>query len=237
MSHKAAKTAFRKQYFQLSTGIKEDIKTLNGILYSEELISESTRDKADANETLKAIEGRLKIEEGTFQAFISALEKITNGDLLVKKLRSCYEQELPTSGSTASASHASASAADVGGTLGESQSQSSTTHSHSMHTHTHTHWSTLLFYTGIADLFKVNQCLKEVVRWKDLGLALGLLYPTLKKIETTQREDVNKCMQEMLAAWLSQQDAVAKVGTPSWETLKAALKSIGENMLADSINS
>ena len=105
------------------------------------------------------------------------------------------------------------------------------------HTHTHTHWSTLLFYTGIADLFKVNQCLKEVVRWKDLGLALGLLYPTLKKIETTQREDVNKCMQEMLAAWLSQQDAVAKVGTPSWETLKAALKSIGENMLADSINS
>ena len=79
--------------------------------------------------------------------------------------------------------------------------------------------------------------LSQHVRWKDLGLALGLLYPTLKKIETTQREDVNKCMQEMLAAWLSQQDAVAKVGTPSWETLKAALKSIGENMLADSINS
>ena len=230
MSHKAAKSAFRKQYFQLSTGIKEDLGTLNTILYAEGLIGDNTRDKADVNETLKAIEGRLKLEEETFQAFISALEKITNGDLLVKKLRSCYEQELPTSVSTASA-------ADVGGTLGESY----VFHNQAPPTHigcicTHSHWSPLLFYTGIADLFQVKQCLKDVVHWKDLGLALGLFFPTLQKIDTAQRGVVNACMQEMLAAWLNKQDNVAKVGTPSWHTLKTALVNIGEKAVADSIN-
>ena len=33
-----------------------------------------------------------------------------------------------------------------------------------------------------------------------LGLALGLLYPTLQKIERAQRDNVDDCMMEMLAA-------------------------------------
>ena len=39
----------------------------------------------------------------------------------------------------------------------------------------------------------------------------------------------------MIAAWLNQQDNVLKVGVPSWSVLKAALKEIGENPVADQI--
>ena len=74
--------------------------------------------------------------------------------------------------------------------------------------------------------------LKKVVNWKDLGLALGLLYSTLQGIDKGQRGDINDCMREMLAAWLQQQD---NVGAPSWSVLKTALRNIGENKLANTI--
>ena len=90
----------------------------------------------------------------------------------------------------------------------------------------------VLLYTGIDDLFKVQVNLKCVVHWKKLGLALGLLYPTLKKIEIAQRDNVDDCKMEMLAAWLQQQDNVIRNGVPSWSVLRTALMSIGENELA-----
>ena len=77
--------------------------------------------------------------------------------------------------------------------------------------------------------------LKSIVAWKSLGLALGLLYPTLQKIERAQRGNVDDCMLEMLAAWLQQQDNVCQNGAvPSWSVLRTALRSIGENELASS---
>ena len=94
----------------------------------------------------------------------------------------------------------------------------------------------VLLYTGIDDLFEVQTFLKQVVNWKDLGLALGLLYTTLQTIEREQHERKNDCMREMLAAWLQQQDNVTKKGFPSWTVLQTALRKIGENQLADSIN-
>ena len=76
--------------------------------------------------------------------------------------------------------------------------------------------------------------LKNLIdHWKPLGLALGLLYPTLKRIETEQRGDIQNCKMEMVAAWLQRQDNVSKKGIPSWKVLRAALVNIGENELAD----
>ena len=68
--------------------------------------------------------------------------------------------------------------------------------------------------------------------WQSLGLELGLLYSTPKRIEEEQRELIVKCKTEMLAAWLQQQDNVAKKDLPSCNTLKVALRNIGENKLA-----
>ena len=93
-----------------------------------------------------------------------------------------------------------------------------------------------MFHTDIRDLFKVKGALKDLVDWQSLGLALGLLYPTLKKIETENHEKIDKCITEMLAAWLQEQDDVPRRGVPSWLVLKTALGKIGENELAIKIN-
>ena len=76
--------------------------------------------------------------------------------------------------------------------------------------------------------------LKDVIDWQSLGLELGVLYSTLKKIEKDYRK-VDACMMEMLAAWLQQQDEVNQVGVPSWSVLQTALRKIGENELANRI--
>ena len=94
----------------------------------------------------------------------------------------------------------------------------------------------VLLYAGIDDLFEVNIFLKQVVNWKHLGLALGLFYPTLQKIESDRRNRVGDCMKEILAAWLQQQDNVSQHGIPSWTVLQTALREIGENELANEIN-
>ena len=94
----------------------------------------------------------------------------------------------------------------------------------------------IMFHTGIHDLFEVKVALKDIVDWQPLGLALGLLHSTLKKIETENHEKIDKCITEMLAAWLQQQDDVPMRGVPSWLVLKTALGKIGENELAIKMN-
>ena len=112
-------------------------------------------------------------------------------------------------------------------------SGSHSTHTHARkHTHTHMYTRLVLLYTDIADLFKVKMTLKNVINWMDLGLALGVLYPTLQKIDSEKHGKVDDCMREMLAAWLKQQD---DVDTPSWSVLKTALRNIGENKIANTI--
>lgn len=60
--------------------------------------------------------------------------------------------------------------------------------------------------TGIADLFDVKFFLKNVINWKNFGLAVGLVYrPTLKKIEMDDCGSIDNCKREM-AAWLQQQE-------------------------------
>ena len=93
----------------------------------------------------------------------------------------------------------------------------------------------VLLYTGIDDLLDVKIALKNLTDWQSLGLALGLVYSTLKKIDEDQRGKTDKCVMEMLAAWLQQQDNVSKKGVPSWWMLRTALRKIDENELADKI--
>ena len=91
--------------------------------------------------------------------------------------------------------------------------------------HTHVHKllnvTVVLLYTGINDLFEVKKFVHKIVNWKNLGLALGLYYHTLQKIEREQHHIVDDCMREMLAAWLQQQD---ECGTPSWTVLQTAIR-------------
>ena len=91
--------------------------------------------------------------------------------------------------------------------------------------------------TAIADLFELKMFLnKDLHDWQSLGLALGLLYPTLKQIKNDNNDKIDQCKMEMLASWLQQADNVFQKGVPSWSVLKAALKKIGENKLAEKIS-
>ena len=95
-------------------------------------------------------------------------------------------------------------------------------------------WCTL-FYTAIDDMFEVKMALKNASQWQLLGLALGLLYPTLERIDEEQRGVIEKCKMKMIAAWLLQQDNVLRKGAPSWVVLQTALYNIDENELAANI--
>ena len=79
--------------------------------------------------------------------------------------------------------------------------------------------------------------IRDLNDWKDLGLQLGLLYSTLKRINLEQHGIINNCIMEMLSAWLQQQDNVTQKGVPSWSVLRAALKLMGEHETADRIHS
>ena len=142
--------------------------------------------------------------------------------MCVQEVAELKEKDL----SSDTAEEVSATASDPSSILSESQ-----------YTHVHKlfNMTVVLLYTGIADLFDVKLKLKNLVDWQSLGLALGLLYPTLEKIEEEQRGVVEKCKMKMLAAWLQQQDNVTDNGVPSWSILKTALVNIGENELADTI--
>ena len=88
---------------------------------------------------------------------------------------------------------------------------------------------------AIDDLFEVKMFLKNLVDWQSLGLALGLLYPTLEMIAKEKHGDIGECKMKMLAAWLQQKDNVPQKGDPSWSVLQGALRRMGENELADKI--
>ena len=70
--------------------------------------------------------------------------------------------------------------------------------------------------------------------WFDLGLQLGLYYPTLKDIEEDYRVS-RKCFRECMSAWLRGKDKVREVGGPSWSSLVSALDTIGEHCIAINI--
>ena len=72
----------------------------------------------------------------------------------------------------------------------------------------------------ISDLDDVQESVKEIVDWIDLGLKLGIHYYTLMKIEEESRR-VERCKREMLAAWLQGEDDAKE---QTWSTLVDALE-------------
>ena len=65
-----------------------------------------------------------------------------------------------------------------------------------------------------------------------LGLKLGLLYPTLEKIESDLNRVV-KCKREMLAAWLRGED---NSKDRTWSTIVDALHGMDKHLLANDIS-
>ena len=65
-----------------------------------------------------------------------------------------------------------------------------------------------------------------------LGLRLGLLHPTLKKIESDLNR-VDKCKREMLAAWLQGED---NSKDRTWSTIVDAVRQMNNQSLADDIS-
>ena len=72
--------------------------------------------------------------------------------------------------------------------------------------------------------------------WTNLGLKLGLHYPTLQRIAEEQRGNISQCKLKMMVVWLEHKDNIAQNGVPSWSVLRAALKRMGEHETADRIS-
>ena len=90
--------------------------------------------------------------------------------------------------------------------------------------------------TAVNDMRDVLAVIRDFNNWKELGLQLGLLYPSLTDIETYRQRKPDECRIDMLSAWLQQRDNVTHNGVPSWSVLRAALKQIGEHETADRIS-
>lgn len=68
-------------------------------------------------------------------------------------------------------------------------------------------------------------------KWFIFGLALGLSYDTLRKIESNYRGDSLRCLAEVITTWLHNNSQA------SWQGLASALRlpSVGEFVLATKI--
>ena len=99
--------------------------------------------------------------------------------------------------------------------------------------------SILTYFSDITHLSAVFEALEKHMfpcrRWFELGLLLGILQPTLAKIEKDHRDDVVRCLQECLTCWLRRVDQVDENGRPSWDVLVSALKKMKENYVAENI--
>lgn len=74
------------------------------------------------------------------------------------------------------------------------------------------------------------------VSYYQLGLHLGLLDRTLQIIATDYRKTNDRLLQ-CIRAWLCKDDKVEQKGSPTWTILKEALRKIGENAVANGIES
>ena len=94
------------------------------------------------------------------------------------------------------------------------------------------------FSEDIESLADVREELLTLHNWFHLGLAVGLLYHTLKLIESDDPKDNRACLTETLKAWLRKVDMVSKSGQPSWRVLAQALSSslVDESEVANTIS-
>ena len=87
-----------------------------------------------------------------------------------------------------------------------------------------------MIFADIGNHFEVKSFLKNLDsdKLRDLGGALGLLYPNLKRMTNT--------LDDMTAAWLNKEDNVLhRSGKPTWSRLVEALENIGQVGIAEDI--
>ncbi|XP_019861703.1 PREDICTED: uncharacterized protein LOC109590224 [Amphimedon queenslandica] len=93
---------------------------------------------------------------------------------------------------------------------------------------------------GINDLQYVLESLNEAgfsqEKWEPLGIALGLLYSTLKAIEAEYPGDDQRRLRQCLVKWIERVDYVYDKGGPRMTSLCAALEVIGDKAAADYIS-
>lgn len=87
-----------------------------------------------------------------------------------------------------------------------------------------------MIFAGIGDHFEVKISLKNLDsdKLRDLGGALGLFYPNLRRM--------TNILDDMTAAWLNKEDDILdKSGEPTWSRLVEALEKIGQKGVAEDI--
>ena len=83
----------------------------------------------------------------------------------------------------------------------------------------------LHLFLVIDDLHEVRTNLVEVeIKWRNIGLALGLRDPDLETVQANNREDVASCLTDMLRIWLNGAYNTTKNGKPSWQKLSKAVR-------------
>ena len=90
--------------------------------------------------------------------------------------------------------------------------------------------------TAVSDLCNVLEAVNDLNDWMNLGLKLGLRYPTLQRIAEEQRGNISQIMLKMMVAWLELKDNVSQKGFPTWSVVSAALQRMGEHETADRIS-
>lgn len=89
-----------------------------------------------------------------------------------------------------------------------------------------------MYGTAMTNIHDIKECLKNLTtgQIKEVGLALGLLYPNLQKMSTLP--------EDMIQAWLQKSDEVlTKSGEPTVESLLKALHSSNMSGTADIVKS
>ena len=80
--------------------------------------------------------------------------------------------------------------------------------------------------SGTKDLLKVKEKLTKArmaVKWRDIGLALGLEDHQLDEIKSNNRTTTGDCLTAMALEWLKQTYDVVDYGVPSLERLSEAV--------------
>ena len=61
------------------------------------------------------------------------------------------------------------------------------------------------------------------VKWRDIGLELGITDPRLETIQANSN-DVTSCLTAMLREWLNRSYNTSQYGEPSWQRLSEAVR-------------
>ena len=74
----------------------------------------------------------------------------------------------------------------------------------------------------------LKRCYVSSAVWNQLGLSLGLYYPTLDAIDKKHRGDPTDCLKACLRHWLEKEDKVMANGGPTWSSLVNALRTVNK---------